>query len=231
MAVRRDLVKGAALLAILVAWDLVVPEREWMARWIGPDGFPWRRHWLTETVLHDGARLVALLAMAALMVNVIRPLWPGPDLRDRLLGLRGSAVGLVGVPALKRLSTTSCPWDLQGFGGKVPWVSHWSFGVWDGGPGHCFPSGHAAAGFAFLAVGWMFSASRPGTAATASATALATGLLLGATQVVRGAHFPSHVGWTAWLCWASCALVFHLGGRKTAGAAALIDIPARRPRD
>ena len=120
MAVRRDLVKGAALLAILVAWDLVVPEREWMARWIGPDGFPWRRHWLTETVLHDGARLVALLAMAALMVNVIRPLWPGPDLRDRLLGLLGSAVGLVGVPALKRLSTTSCPWTCRASAARCP---------------------------------------------------------------------------------------------------------------
>ena len=29
-------------------------------------------------------------------------------------------------------------------------VSHWAWGVFDGGAGHCFPSGHAAGAFCFL---------------------------------------------------------------------------------
>ena len=57
------------------------------------------------------------------------------------------------VPALKRLSSTSCPWDLALFGGVARHLSHWRWGVADGGAGHCFPSGHAVAAFAFIS-GW-----------------------------------------------------------------------------
>jgi membrane-associated PAP2 superfamily phosphatase len=35
---------------------------------------------------------------------------------------------------------------------------------------------------------------------------LGVGLLLGWTQLVRGAHFPSHMLWSAWLCWTVCAV-------------------------
>ena len=35
-------------------------------------------------------------------------------------------------------------------------------------------------------------------------TALALGALFGWTQISRGAHFPSHVMWSLWVCWVSC---------------------------
>jgi membrane-associated PAP2 superfamily phosphatase len=57
------------------------------------------------------------------------------------------------VSTMKSVSTTSCPWDLSAFGGVAHHISHWTW-LRDGGGGHCFPAGHASAGFAFLG-GWL----------------------------------------------------------------------------
>jgi membrane-associated PAP2 superfamily phosphatase len=35
--------------------------------------------------------------------------------------------------------------------------------------------------------------------------------VLGVTQLLRGAHFPSHSLWTAWVCWTLSALLWHSG--------------------
>ena len=34
--------------------------------------------------------------------------------------------------------------------------------------------------------------------------------VLGAAQTLRGAHYPSHTLYTAWICWSLCASTFHL---------------------
>jgi len=109
---------------------------------------------------------------------------------------------VVAVPALKRFSATSCPWDLAEFGGVAAYVSHWRFGLPDGGPGHCFPSGHAVAAFAFFGLHFMWREHDPHQARTWLALVVAAGLVFGAAQLLRGAHYPSHTLWTAWLCWA-----------------------------
>jgi membrane-associated PAP2 superfamily phosphatase len=33
------------------------------------------------------------------------------------------------------------------------------------------------------------------------------GAVFGWAQMVRGAHFPSHTMWSAWVCWVLCALL------------------------
>jgi membrane-associated PAP2 superfamily phosphatase len=55
--------------------------------------------------------------------------------------------------------------------------------------------------------GWQ-PRSRPsgGAGSCCCGGGLVAGVLLGLTQTLRGAHFPSHTGWTAWLCW-TAALV------------------------
>jgi membrane-associated PAP2 superfamily phosphatase len=87
------------------------------------------------------------------------------------------------------------------------YVSHWSFGVSDGGPGHCFPSGHATAGFAFVSLYFLFRRWRPPAAPWVLLAVCGIGLLFGWAQMVRGAHYPSHTLWSAWLCWTFCAIV------------------------
>lgn len=199
---RRDLALSLALLALLLwwealGWDLTV------ARWYGSaGGFALRSHWWTQRLLHDGGRVLSGLVLAAAVVLAWRPLGPSRGTRK----LRYAWLGLVGaclllVPLIKQFSRTSCPWDLYDFGGTVPYVPHWMLSVVDGGPGHCFPSGHAVAAFAFLPLYFQWRQHRPLLARATLALVLGAGALFGWAQLARGAHFPSHTLWSAWLCW------------------------------
>jgi membrane-associated PAP2 superfamily phosphatase len=83
----------------------------------------------------------------------------------------------------------------------------------DGGPGRCFPSGHASTFFSFLPVFWLLRRYRVQRAWWFLAALCVLGLMLSWVQVLRGAHYPSHILWTAWLCWAASAVASPLMGR------------------
>lgn len=186
----------------LIAWDLSGLDLA-LARLVATsDGFTGRDHRFLTQVMHDGARSLAALLVAALAVGVVRPFGPLRDLsRARRLWLVAAVIAGMLLPAtLKRLSATSCPWDLAEFGGTVAWVSHWQWRLEDGGPGHCFPAGHASAGFAWLA-GYFAWPQGSMQARSWLWGGLAAGLALGLAQQLRGAHFMSHTLWTAWICW------------------------------
>ena len=110
------------------------------------------------------------------------------------------------VPLHKRISLTSCPWSLREFGGVAEYVSHWLPGVADGGPGGCFPSGHAVAAFGFFAVYFLWRGHRPALARAVLAAVLVTGALFALAQLACGVHSLSHVQWSAWLFWWWAAL-------------------------
>lgn len=198
----RDLAALGLGLALLLAWDasgldLVV------TRWFGtPQGFPWREHWWTRDVLHGGGRALGWVVLAALALNVWRPFTPRVGRRERTAWLLVTLLCLLAVPALKRTTLSSCPWDLAEFGGIAQYVSHWRFGVADGGSGHCFPSGHATAAFAFVCGYFVLREPCPRAARAWLAGVLMVGLAFGWAQLARGAHYPSHTAWSAWLCWA-----------------------------
>ena len=191
-----------ALLLALLAWDLSRLDMV-LAAWMGGAvGFPLRGHWLLTVVLHDGARRAGWLLVVALCLALW---WPfGPLKRVpatvRLQLVATTLLSLLAVVALKSGSSTSCPWDLQAFGGVAQHASHWS-ALADGGPGRCFPAGHASTGFAFLGGYFVFRREHRRMARIWLLSALATGLSLGLAQQLRGAHFMSHTLWTAYLCW------------------------------
>jgi membrane-associated PAP2 superfamily phosphatase len=208
----RDLALTLAALAALIAWEASGLDWVLAAGWGDASGFAFREHWFFRRVLHDGGRLSSGLALAACVVWA----WRGDaSLMSRRLrsGWLGAVVlCFVAVPALKSLSRSSCPWSLKAFGGTADYVPHWLFGVFDGGAGHCFPSGHAVAAFAFLPLYFQWRETRPALARALLATTLACGALFGWAQLARGAHFPSHTLWSAWLCWtigAAAARVLH----------------------
>lgn len=199
---RRTAWATLASLALVLAWEASGLDL-WLARLMStPAGFAARDHVLLTTVLHDGARNVS----AALLLGLVVSLWrPWGVLRrlsrgQRLWLLAAVAGSMLLVSLIKRLSATSCPWDLAGFGGGLPYVPHWLPGRTDGGPGHCFPAGHASAGFAWVA-GYFAWPAGSAPARRWLAAALVTGFVLGLAQQLRGAHFMSHTLWTAWLCW------------------------------
>lgn len=189
-------------LAALLAWEALGWDLALSQRFGGAGGFAWRHVWWSEQLLHNGGRLLAGVFLALLAWDAWRPIVRGPSQRERVYWLLVSVAAMTLVPALKRLSHTSCPWDLAPFGGKVPYVPHWLLGVSDGGAGHCFPSGHAVAAYAFVGLYFLWRRHRPQAARVLLALLLVFGAVFGAAQLVRGAHFASHTLWSAWLCWA-----------------------------
>ncbi|MFM2052289.1 MAG: hypothetical protein RL456_326 [Pseudomonadota bacterium] len=202
---RRDLCVVLVTLALLLAWDASGLDLPAMRLWGDAHGFAWRDALLTSRVMHDGGRLLGWAVLLALVANLRWPWIGGLDAPTRTRWVVMTLACLLAVPSIKRVSATSCPWDLAEFGGLARHVSHWRLGLPDGGSGHCFPSGHATAAFAFLSGHFALRHRRPRLARAWLAGVLVAGLAFGAAQMVRGAHYPSHTLWSAWLCLAICA--------------------------
>ena len=196
-------------LLLLMAWDYSGLDRA-MAHWFGAaSGFALESHWLWRGVLHDDIRFLPWLIELGLLVAMVRPfgvLKQLQALRRVQLALT-TLIALLLVSNIKHHSLSSCPWDLQEFGGVATYVSHWAWGLRDGGSGGCFPAGHASAGFAFLGGFFAFRHGLPETARRWLVGALLAGLGLGLAQQMRGAHYMSHTLWTAWFCWAAAGMV------------------------
>ena len=216
----RDVAVTLLALAALLAWDATGWDLA-TARWAGSStGFALRDAWWTSRVLHDGGRWAAWALLLGLVVTTLRTpaaatgsTAAGPGRAERWRWIAVMILAAVAVPLLKRYSDTSCPWDLAEFGGLASHVSHWRLGVPDGGPGHCFPSGHAVAAFAFFGLYFMWRDHDPRRARTWLAIVAVVGLAFGTAQLLRGAHYPSHTLWSAWLCWTIHVAAAHLPRR------------------
>ena len=201
----RRLCALTLLLFMLIAlWDATGLDLA-LARLFGSaQGFAWRSERGFSFWLHQVPRTASSVAVAALVVGAVRP-WGflrGMAAADRWRLVLSVVTAMLAVTLFKRASTTSCPWDLAEFGGAARYVSHWAWGVRDQGPGHCFPAGHASAGFGYVAGWFVLRRAAPRVAGPWLAAALVLGGVLGWAQQMRGAHYLSHTLWSAWICWA-----------------------------
>jgi membrane-associated PAP2 superfamily phosphatase len=211
---RADLTIAALALVALLLWEVSGIDLILTRAYGGHAGFAWRDAWLTRVLLHDGGRAIAWCVFAFMVGDAMQPFAVGPSRAQRWRSIGATLVCLLLVPTIKRLTDSSCPWDLSEFGGVAAYVPHWQLGVHDGGPGHCFPSGHAVAAFAFFSAFFVWRDHRPRLATLWLAIVIVAGALFGWAQLARGAHFASHTLWSAWLCWVVCALVAPLHGMR-----------------
>ncbi len=123
------------------------------------------------------------------------------------LAVLAMALGPLMVSALKHTTSHHCPWDLQAYGGFADVSRDWFVASADAG--RCFPSGHASAGFALIALYFLGHAlGRPRIARIGLTGAIVVGFALSAVRVAQGAHFISHNLWAAAIDWFAAALVF-----------------------
>lgn len=179
------------------------------------EGHAWtlKSNWLTYNVIHqDGKRAMEALGLAAFLFALAS--WKFGPLKPYRKSLIYLFSALVLIPSaialLKHFSEVPCPWNLKHYGAARIYAHSLSYSLGTGHGGHCFPSGHASAAYALLA---LYFAAYPHVARK-KWLFLIPGVLLGITfglaQQLRGAHFMSHDIWTAFLSWFISLLLFSL---------------------
>jgi membrane-associated PAP2 superfamily phosphatase len=167
--------------------------------------FGLRDDWFLEQVAHVAARNAVVLFGLATLAVAVASFRIGTLVRyRRLLWFVFLAMLLASsaVSGLKAVTGMHCPYDLQIFGGQLPYVGLLELRPAGMAPGKCWPGGHASAGFCLF--GLYFAAralNRRRLAASLLAGVLVFGFALGAARVAQGAHFVSHNLWSALICW------------------------------
>lgn len=167
--------------------------------------FPWRHAWLAEGFNHGILKaILQILGVGAVVLAAwdwARPR-PGWDAARRT-GVRVLALSAILVPTtismLKHFSDSHCPWDLQRYGGREPYVRLLEMLPAGVAPGQCLPAGHASSALWLLALAVFWLPHRPRMAAAVGGLMLAFGLAVGWMQQLRGAHFLTHTLWSIWI--------------------------------
>lgn len=214
----------AGFLAILAVATIGRGD-QWLADRIyewGGQSWRLRDGFLADRLIHVAGRNLSaaawLLALAAWVAARVRIDWR-PLRRPLACLLLSVLLSTLLVAWVKSWSNMDCPWDLARYGGSRPYVGLFDVRPIGLGRGACFPSGHASAGYAWLALYFFLAVVSPRWRWLGLATGIGLGLLYGVTQQLRGAHFLSHDVCTAGLCWAT-ALVLYLLFRRGADDAA-----------
>jgi membrane-associated PAP2 superfamily phosphatase len=201
------------LLLLLLAATVEVTQVDLIiADWLYQrEGGTWslRAGFWTQTVLHDGARMLVGSLMLLLLLAVMRHRarsWRHP-LRGVEVVLIAIGISLMATSILKAVTNVSCPWGLLRYGGKHPYVPIFEIAQ-SAELGACFPAGHAGAGYSLFAF-YFHGKYRPGSGKWRWLTfAISLGLVLDLAQQLRGAHFASHGLWTVIIVWSVTLAVF-----------------------
>jgi membrane-associated PAP2 superfamily phosphatase len=169
--------------------------------------FPFKgEHYLNlfgHVLLKDVTALILIVGIALSLVSswvkVLRP-W-----RSTLITfcVMASCAALL-IIKLKHDSVHACPWDLAMYGGKALWYPLFDWVSPAVELGRCWPGGHASGGFAIISGYFALRERQPKWANYFLLAGLVMGSIMGAVQIVRGAHFLSHNLWTLWFVWGTC---------------------------
>ena len=174
--------------------------------------WPYRDHWLTEQILHEGGRLFNIAASGIWLIGFVATVLIRSFKKYQaplLYFLIASAAGPAIVGILKHITHIYTPWDIIPFAGSLPYIRLFD-PVPNGLPaGQAFPAGHASGGYAFFSLYFLLDRFGSPLKRYGIAAGLLLGGLYGFGQQVRGAHFPSHDLFSMIICWYSSFVIYY----------------------
>lgn len=207
----RDHLLVPALLFILGALafasgqiDLVVGD------YFFNNGFPGKSSFWADTLIHKGGgKLIFTIAVGTLGFLLaslkIDKFIPHRKAAWYVLACLALGTGLVN--GLKAVTNVDCPWDLARYGGIQPYISLFADKPDLLKHGRCFPGGHSSGAFSLFALYFLALRYKPHWAGATLAGVILLGLVFAAGQWARGAHFPSHDFYSAFICWLAALLL------------------------
>ncbi|MCC7014576.1 MAG: phosphatase PAP2 family protein [Planctomycetes bacterium] len=178
--------------------------------------FPWRKHWLTEDLIHKAGKNAAIGVGLVAIALLVASRWKRGLVswrRPLAYFVACMALGPLAASAWKDASSKRCPWDLVVYGG----FAQADVILESDPPEHrrgCFPCGQASAGFALASGYFALRGRAPRWSKRALWIGLAYGTLLGFGRVLQGAHYPSHVVATAGVCWSVALVLYEVALRR-----------------
>lgn len=203
----RHLAPVLPAVAVLLALEATTLDSAISAWFFDPVAgvFPLRHSRVLEIAGHQWAREAVIAAVCCIvamcLLSFVLPAL-GPHRRLLIFLSLALALAPLTVALLKAASMRHCPWNLEEFGGFAPHLTFFSSPPRGSPPGHCFPGGHASAGYCLLA--FYFAGHALGNRRLALAGlwgGLTAGMAFGMARVAQGAHFFSHNLWSALVCW------------------------------
>ncbi|MDO6593535.1 phosphatase PAP2 family protein [Neptuniibacter sp. 1_MG-2023] len=187
----------------LANYVYILEGRQWL----------YKDHWFFSTVLHTDARNLMISLLLIVFISLISSFFV-----PQLLPFRKAIVYLLLSTTLsallittgKHFSQIDCPWDLVNYGGKLPFISYFHARPEWMPDAQCFPAGHASAGYAWFGLYFLALKYCPQWKWLILGGILCLGLLFGAVQQLRGAHFISHDLATLTICWLTALLLYPL---------------------
>lgn len=197
-------------------WDIALSNLFYS---VESNQFPLKENRLLTLLFHEGLRWLTVLVWVCFLIAAILAKSDTAARREILKILSISLLTAVAVSVVKSMSVHSCPWDLSMYGGTTDYLRLFdsTYNTQNTGPGQCFPSGHASTALMWIVLlysplPWLRQHRK-----AVSIALLLTGILAGAVQIMKGAHFLSHVLATAWICWAVPLIYFDCEHRKNLG--------------
>ncbi|HSG93530.1 MAG TPA: phosphatase PAP2 family protein [Methylotenera sp.] len=133
----------------------------------------------------------------------------------------GMVISTTAVSVFKHYSVHGCPWDIVLYGGRLPLLDLFTSPPAGTEAGACFPAGHPSGGFALMTFYFAFMHKKPRFSVLMLWIGMFMGLLMGLVQVMRGAHFLSHVLWSGWLVWMVLLALYWLWPLKKSASRSL----------
>lgn len=196
-----SLIEVAGIDLLLADWLYALEGNQWQLK----------NAWITKAVIHEQGRTlvgVVLLGLVSAIALSYR-LASLRHLRTALYFVLVSAlISVAIVNVMKELTGIDCPWDLSRYGGTQSYVSLFATLAQGQAAGACFPSGHASGAYCWLGFFFMAGLYKPKWQYRTLASVLSVGVVFGAAQQLRGAHFVSHDIWTLYICWMSASLCY-----------------------